>query len=136
MGYNEAEVDDRSGYIFFFGTFWFFSALFLGMMQFLPERTIIMKERAAGSYHLSAYFLAKSLSELPIKLFLPFLFLAISFPMVSLSPSFVIFCGICGIQLLAALAGESIGVFIGTITMDMEKALVIATLVGLGLMLT
>ena len=106
------------------------------MMQFLPERTIIMKERAAGSYRLSAYYLSKILSELPIRLFLPFLFLAISYPMANMNPSPRIFFAISGTQLLAALAGESVGLFIGTITTDFEKALVVATLGALSLMLT
>lgn len=106
------------------------------MMQFLPERTIILKERAAGSYRLSAYFLSKTISELPVRLLLPFAFLAISYPMAGMNPSPRIFFGIVGTQLLAALAGESVGLFIGTVTMDFQKALVVATLVALTLMLT
>lgn len=136
MPYRESTINDRAGFIFFFMTFWFFMTLFQGMMQFLPERTVILKERAAGSYHLSAYFLSKTLSETPVRLFLPFLYLAISFPMTRLSDKASTFFSIVGIQLLAALSGESIGLFIGTSTMDYEKAMVIATLVSLSLMLT
>jgi ATP-binding cassette subfamily G (WHITE) protein 2 len=106
------------------------------MMQFLPERTIILKERAAGSYRLSAYFLSKTISELPVRLMLPFAFLAISYPMAGMNPSPRVFFAIVGTQLLAALAGESVGLFIGTITMDFQKALVVATLGALTLMLT
>jgi ABC-type multidrug transport system permease subunit len=106
------------------------------MMQFLPERTIILKERSSGSYRLSAYYLSKILSELPIRIFLPFMFLAISYPMAGLNPSPRIFFAISGTQLLAALAGESVGLFIGSLTTDFEKCLVIATLGALTLMLT
>ena len=136
MPYDEDRVFDRSSYIFFFMTFWFFMTLFTGMMEFLPERTIILKERAAGSYRLSAYYLSKSAAELPIRLALPCLFLIISYPMVSLSPYPATFFKLCGVQLLAALAGEAIGVFIGTSTMDYEKAMTVATVVSLALMLT
>jgi ABC-type multidrug transport system ATPase subunit/ABC-type multidrug transport system permease subunit len=136
MPYTENTVMDRAGFIFFFMTFWFFMTLFQGMMQFLPERTIILKERAAGSYRLSAYYLSKSISELPIRLSLPFLYLVISFPMSSLAPSAQVFFQVVSVQLLSALAGESIGVFIGTTTLDYEKAMVIATLVSMALMLT
>jgi len=117
-------------------TFWFFMTLFTGMMEFLPERTIILKERAAGSYRLSAYYLSKSAAELPVRLALPCLFLIISYPMVSLSPKPATFFSLCGVQLLAALAGEAMGVFIGTSTMDYEKAMTIATVTSLALMLT
>jgi ABC-type multidrug transport system ATPase subunit/ABC-type multidrug transport system permease subunit len=136
MPYTENTVVDRAGFIFFFMTLWFFMTLFQGMMQFLPERTIILKERAAGSYRLSAYFLSKTISELPIRLSLPFLYLIIAFPMSSLAPTVKSFFQVLGVQLLSALAGESIGVFIGTITLDYEKAMVIATLVSMFLMLT
>ena len=136
MDYSEDRIQDRSGFIFFFMTFWFFMTLFQGMMQFLPERTIILKERAAGSYRLSAYYLSKSISELPVRLSLPFMFLVISFPMSGLSPSAEVFFAVVGVQLLAALAGESIGVFVGTTTLDFEKAMVTATLVSMALMLT
>lgn len=135
MPNREDRVNDRAGYIFLFLTFWFFMTLFQGMMQFIPERGILQKERAAGSYRLSAYFLAKITAETPIKLFLPFLFLAISYPMANLNPNPGAFFGIVGIQLLAALAGESVGLWIGTVTVDMEKAMVLATLMSLLLML-
>lgn len=136
MEYSEDRIQDRSGFIFFFMTFWFFMTLFQGMMQFLPERTIILKERASGSYRLSAYYISKSVSELPVRLALPLMFLIISFPMSSLSSSVEVFFKVVGVQLLAALAGESIGIFVGTTTLDFEKAMVTATLVSMALMLT
>lgn len=135
MPYTEDRISDRSGFIFFFMTYWFFMTLFQGMMQFIPERTIIIKERSSGSYRLSAYFLSKTITELPIRLFLPFLFLAICYPMAGMNPKPDIFFAIVSTQLLAALSGESIGLFIGTATMDYEKAMVIATVTSLALML-
>jgi hypothetical protein len=136
MDNSEDRIQDRSGFIFFFMTFWFFMTLFQGMMQFLPERTIILKERASGSYRLSAYYISKSISELPVRLALPAMFLIISFPMSGLSTSIEVFFKVVGVQLLAALAGESIGIFVGTTTLDFEKAMVTATLVSMALMLT
>jgi ABC-type multidrug transport system permease subunit len=56
--------------------------------------------------------------------------------MVSLSGNIATFFSLCGVQLLAALAGEAMGVFIGTSTMDYEKAMTIATVTSLALMLT
>jgi len=135
MPYTEDRVQDRSGFIFFFMTYWVFMSLFQGMMQFLPERNIILKERGSGSYRLSAYYFSKIISELPMRILLPFIFLCISYPMANLNPSPAAFFAIACLQLLATLAGESVGLFIGTMTMDFEKAMVLATLFALALML-
>ncbi len=136
MPYTELRINDRAGYVFFFQSYWFIMTLFQGMMQFLPERTIIMKERSAGTYRLSAFYISKTISELPIKMFMPFLFLAISYPMSNLYPSARIFFAVVGVQLLATLCGESLGIFVGTITVDFSKAMVYATLMSMALLLT
>ena len=135
MSYSEDRVDDRAGFIFFFMTFWFYLNLYQGLLQFQPERNILLKERAAGSYRLSAYYLSKTLSELPVKLTLPFVFLLISFPMAALSHSVPVFLGVCGIQLLCALAGESIGLFMGTVSTDIMRALIVGNFISLTLTL-
>ena len=63
MAPTESWVDDRNGFIFFAVTFWTFDSMFTAMMSFPPERAIIFKERASGSYRLSSYFFAKTISE-------------------------------------------------------------------------
>lgn len=136
MPYTERSINDRAGYVFFFQSYWFIMTLFQGMMTFLPERFIILKERSAGSYRLSAFFLSKTVSELPVQLLMPFLFLVISYPMSNLNSSVTVFFAVVGTQLLATLCGESVGIFIGTVTMDFEKAMVLATLASMALMLT
>ena len=46
---------------------------------------MLNKERQSGSYRLSAYFLAKTLSETPLDLILPFIFVTITYWMVGLN---------------------------------------------------
>jgi len=131
----ESRVVDISGFLFFLIAYWFFTGLFYGLLEFLPERVTLKREREAGMYHLSAYFFAKSTASLPVRLFLPTLFYAVAYPMCISSFTAVQFIAIWGLLLLSCLTGESIGLFIGTLTDDYEVAISVATLVTLGMML-
>ena len=51
------------------------------------EEVIIRKERAAGSYRLSAYFFAKCLSEIPLVICHPIMFLFLFYWLCGLNPS-------------------------------------------------
>jgi len=122
---TERIVADRASYAFFTITFWIFEGTFSALFGFPAERAIIFKERASGSYHLSAYFMAKTLSEMPTRLILPLLFISVTFWMTAANSSFVVFLGVCGCALLGVLAGESIGLFVGALIMDFEKAMTV-----------
>lgn len=103
-------------------------------MAFPMERDIIFKERASGTYHLSAYFLAKTLSEAPTRLTLPLVYMVFSYWLAGLNNSFAIFLGSTGCTLLSVLTGESIGLLVGASILDFEKGMVVMTVVSLGLM--
>lgn len=57
------------------------------------ERAIINKERSAGAYRLSSYFFSKILSELPLKLALPFCSSSIAYWLAGLNPDPGVFVG-------------------------------------------
>jgi hypothetical protein len=52
-----------------------FTPLMTGCFAFPSEESIIRKERRAGAYGLSAYFVAKSLADIPLQIGLTFLIL-------------------------------------------------------------
>jgi len=135
MDYTESTVFDRSSFFFFTMTYWVFDAMFTALMAFPSEREVILKERSSGSYHLGAYFMAKTTSEMPTRLCLPFIYMCISFWMAGVSTRFDLFIYTTLISLLSVVAGEAIGLMIGASIYDMEKAMTVMTVVSLALML-
>ncbi|ESR43242.1 hypothetical protein CICLE_v10011143mg [Citrus x clementina] len=77
-------LEDQAGLLFFIAVFWSFFPIFTAIFTFPQERAMLSKERAADMYRLSAYFLARTTSDLPLNLVLPVLFLVIVYFMAGL----------------------------------------------------
>lgn len=135
MDYTEQRVHDRSSYYFFTMTYWVFDSMMGALMAFPAERAVILKERASGSYHLSAYFLAKTSSDAPVRLTLPFLYMCTSYWMAAVDSRFSVFLSSTCCTLLSVTAGEALGLLVGTSIHDLTKALTVMIVTGLGLML-
>ena len=135
MDFVESTIPDRSSFVFFIMVFWPFQTLMMGLLSFPFERAVIEKERASGSYRLSAYFIGKSLAEAPLKLVLPTLFLIIAYWMANINNSFPIFLAILVFQLLSILVAESFGLFLGATLGNLQHASTAATIFLIGLML-
>ncbi|OWF52254.1 ABC transporter G family member 14 [Mizuhopecten yessoensis] len=67
-------VRDRMGLVMITLTYWSFQMLITTILGFTGERAVVSKDRSAGAYRLSAYYLAKITSEMPLLLSVPFLF--------------------------------------------------------------
>jgi hypothetical protein len=133
--YTEQNINNIRSYYFFTMTFWVFDAMFTSLTAFPAERTVILKERASGSYRLSAYFMAKTTADAPVRLILPFIYMIVSFWMAGISDSVRVFCGTIGCTLLSVLSGEAIGLFVGAAVYDLQKGLTVMTVFTLFLML-
>uniref|UniRef100_A0A7S3DSM9 ABC-2 type transporter transmembrane domain-containing protein n=1 Tax=Entomoneis paludosa TaxID=265537 RepID=A0A7S3DSM9_9STRA len=92
--------------------YWVFDSMFVALLTFPSERVVVLKERASGSYQLSAFFLAKTTSEAPARLVLPLLYMTIAYWMSGLNSSVRVFVLTTGCTLLSVLAGESIGLLV------------------------
>lgn len=74
----------QAGLLFFIAVFWGFFPVFTAIFTFPQERAMLAKERAADMYRLSAYFLARTTSDLPLDLMLPILFVLVVYFMAGL----------------------------------------------------
>ena len=137
MPFNESRLQDLAGLLFFTTTYIFFAATFSAVLEFLPERAILKKERESKLYHLSAYYLSKCVATLPLRLTLTLILFSISYNMAVFSyVQADIFFALLAILLLLTLVGESVGMLIGTMTLSFDKAIAVTNLAVLGILLT
>ena len=132
---REERVSDFSGFVFFVLSYWFFAGMFEGMLEFLPERAPMRRELVSGDYRLSAYFFAKTLAGIPVKIVQPWIFVTIAYFMAAKESSAEIYFSFAAIVVLSTLVGNSIGMFVGSLTLDYNIATSLTTVVALGMLI-
>ncbi|KVH90565.1 ABC-2 type transporter, partial [Cynara cardunculus var. scolymus] len=96
--------------------------------SFHKKEAKLKNMRGADMYKLSAYFMARTTSDLPLDLLLPLLFLLIGYFMVGLIPAteslfqtmLIVFLFLC------IVAAHGLGLAIGAALMDLNKATTLA----------
>jgi len=132
--YEEEFLYDRRGVIFFTLVYIVINPMFQAIMSFPAERNTIAKERAAGMYRLSAYYTAKSISELPVLIIQPVLLYTVIYWLSGLNRSPIYLLGVFLIITVSFL-GQSIGLCIGAGVKDFKKSIALTIVVALSMML-
>merc|ERR1712176_1674241 len=133
--YTESDVFNIYAYFFFTMLYWVMGGMFEALFAFPQERVVILKERATASYRLSAYFCAMTTADMPVFVFMPFLFLIISYWMTVPTLGFTTFVLILLIALLSVITGQGMGQLVGAAFDDIQIGQAVATVVVLFLML-
>lgn len=128
-------LHDQAGLLFFIAVFWGFFPVFTAIFTFPQERAMLSKERAADMYRLSAYFLARTTSDLPLDLILPVLFLLVVYFMAGLRLSVASFLLTMVTVFLCIVAAQGLGLAIGATLMDLKKATTLASVTVMTFML-
>lgn len=128
-------LQDQAGLLFFIAVFWGFFPVFTAIFTFPQERAMLIKERAADMYKLSAYFLARTTSDLPLDLVLPVLFLLVVYFMAGLRKDAGTFFMTVLAVLLCIVAAQGLGLAIGASLMDLKKATTLGSVTVMTFML-
>lgn len=132
---NPKELQDQAGLLFFIAVFWGFFPVFTAIFTFPQERAMLSKERAADMYRLSAYFVARTTSDLPLDLLLPVLFLVVVYFMAGLRLNVGSFFLTVVTVFLCIVAAQGFGLAIGATLMDLKRATTLASVTVMTFML-
>ncbi|XP_052729464.1 ABC transporter G family member 22 isoform X4 [Vigna angularis] len=132
---NPKGLQDQAGLLFFIAVFWGFFPVFTAIFTFPQERAMLTKERTTDMYRLSAYFVARTTSDLLLDLVLPVFFLLVVYFMASLRLSAGRFFLSILTVFLCIIAAQGLGLAIGATLMDLKRATTLASVTVMTFML-
>lgn len=133
--YYQSNVQDRIGVLFFILINQAMGSLFSAVSTFPAELAVFLRERGSKTYHVSAYFLGKTLAEIPHQIIFPTLFGVIAYWMVGLNPYADRFFIFLLISFVMSVTAQSFGQLISAIAPKPEVALALAPVVTTLMML-
>ena len=122
--------------LFFLTMFLSFKSLFVALFTFPTEQKHMCKERSSGLYRLSAFYIARMLSDFPMDLSIPSAFIIIIYFTSHLRYSAAAFFGIYGTLLLSMFVAQSLGLLLGSYFMNPKTSQTVAAVLMLAIVLT
>mmetsp|Transcript_1517 Transcript_1517/g.4382 ORF Transcript_1517/g.4382 Transcript_1517/m.4382 type:complete len:422 (+) Transcript_1517:619-1884(+) len=135
MGKNQKGIQDRMGALFFVVVNNAFGQMFAILNVFTTEKLIVQREFAARAYSTWPYYFSKLLAEQPFRLVGPLVFCVVSYPIIGLNPAWDRFLIFVLAVLLLAIAAQTLGIFLGSISRNEQIASAISPLATVILLL-
>lgn len=118
---DQKAVSDRTGAIFFVLVNQGYSAI-ASIRVFLEERVVFEHESRRGAYSTWAYFLSKTIAELPYQILFALVFGGLSYPLAGLRRDWSASSAHAGVLVLATLVAESLALAVGASSPDAKTA--------------
>ncbi|XP_047128851.1 uncharacterized protein LOC100203026 isoform X1 [Hydra vulgaris] len=129
--YDADSSVDREGSIFFVMTYLFIDVAFGTIFSFPFENKVIAKERAAGMYHLSAFYTVKNTVDLSILVVPQLMIYTITYWVIGLNRSPIFLLGLLNVFLMTAVS-QSVGLIIGGSVKSLHKCILFFVIISIG----
>ena len=125
IGLHKAGSAKRQAALFFCVIHQGIVASVQGSHSFPLERALMLRERAAGTYYVSAYFLSKSIADMLIQVIAPIIFTCTSYPLVGFQNTGRKFMIFMGFMILDSFAATSLTNMISCLCVSIEMSTVV-----------